>query len=139
MPSNRGWPFCMGNKQPYRDRNLPDPAKPLGWYDCDHLKNESPNNDGLVNIPPAEANNIWYSPQGGGPDYPRDANGVPSYKLSEQKLLLPWLKGGGQAAMDGPVYRFDADRRARTSGRPTGTASGSSVTSTTATSRGTRS
>ncbi|MFC9239965.1 ThuA domain-containing protein [Streptomyces decoyicus] len=107
--SNRGWPFCMGNKQPYRDRNLPDPAKPLGWYDCDHLKNESPNNDGLVNIPPAEANNIWYSPQGGGPDYPRDANGIPSYQLSEQKLLLPWLKGGGQAAMDGPVYRFDAD------------------------------
>ncbi|WP_326617215.1 ThuA domain-containing protein [Streptomyces decoyicus] len=107
--SNRGWPFCMGNEQPYRDRNLPDPAKPLGWYDCDHLKNESPNNDGLVDIPPAEANNIWYSPQGGGPDYPRDANGIPSYQLSEQKLLLPWLKGGGQAAMDGPVYRFDAD------------------------------
>ncbi|MFJ5801699.1 ThuA domain-containing protein [Streptomyces decoyicus] len=106
--SNRGWPFCMGNKQPYRDRNLPDPAKPLGWYDCDHLKNESPNNDGLVDIPPAEANNIWYSPQGGGPDYPRDANGIPSYRLSDQKLLLPWLKGGGQAAMDGPVYRFDA-------------------------------
>ncbi|MCL7492049.1 ThuA domain-containing protein [Streptomyces sp. MCA2] len=107
--SNRGWPFCMGNKQPYRDRNLPDPAKPLGWYDCDHLKNESPNNDGLVAIPPAEANNIWYSPQGGGPDYPRDADDIPSYQLSEQKLLLPWLKGGGQAAMDGPVYRFDAD------------------------------
>ncbi|MGW7023060.1 ThuA domain-containing protein [Streptomyces decoyicus] len=107
--SNRGWPFCMGNEQPYRDRNLPDPAKPLGWYDCDHLKNESPNNDGLVAIPPAEANNIWYSPQGGGPDYPRDAHGIPSYQLSEQKLLLPWLKGGGQAAMDGPVYRFDAD------------------------------
>ncbi|MFG2830221.1 ThuA domain-containing protein [Streptomyces sp. NPDC048434] len=106
--SNRGWPFCMGNKQPYRDRNLPDPTKPLGWYDCDHLKNESPNNDGLVNIPPAEANNIWYSPQGGGPDYPRDAHGIPSYQLSEQRLLLPWLKGGGQAAMDGPVYRFDA-------------------------------
>ncbi|WP_399066555.1 ThuA domain-containing protein [Streptomyces winkii] len=104
---NQGWPYCMGNKQPYRDRNLPDPEKPLGWYDCDHLKNESPNNDGLVNIPPAQPNNIWYSPQGGGPDYPRDENGVPSYKLDEQKLLLPWLKGGGQATMDGPVYRFD--------------------------------
>ncbi|WP_211259907.1 ThuA domain-containing protein [Streptomyces violens] len=106
--SNRGWPFCMGNNQPYRDRNLPDPSKPLGWYDCDNLKNESPNNDGLVNIPPAEPNNIWYSPAGGGPDFPRDANGVPSYKKSEQKFLLPWLKGGGQAAMDGPVYRYDA-------------------------------
>ncbi|MFI5755149.1 ThuA domain-containing protein [Streptomyces sp. NPDC051569] len=106
--SNRGWPYCMGNKQPYRDRNLPDPSKPLGWYDCDHLKNESPNNDGLVNIPPAEANTIWYSPQGGAPDYPRDANGVPSYDVDEATYLLPWLKGGGQATMDGPVYRYDA-------------------------------
>ncbi len=106
---NQGWPYCMGNEQPYRDRNLPDPEKPLGWYDCDNLKNESPNNDGLVNIPPAQPNNIWYSPQGGGPDYPRDENGVPSYKLDEQELLLPWLKGGGQATMDGPVYRFDKD------------------------------
>ncbi|MFJ4918939.1 ThuA domain-containing protein [Streptomyces sp. NPDC088725] len=104
---NHGWPYCMGNKQPYRDRNLPDPEKPLGWYDCDHLKNESPNNDGLVNIPPAEANNIWYSPQGGAPDYPRDADGVPSYQADQATFLLPWLKGGGQATMDGPVFRFN--------------------------------
>ncbi|MGW2057813.1 ThuA domain-containing protein, partial [Streptomyces sp. NPDC001840] len=53
-------------------------------------------------------NTIWYSPQGGAPDYPRDANGVPSYKAAEAKYLLPWLKGGGQATMDGPVYRYDA-------------------------------
>ncbi|WP_234019127.1 ThuA domain-containing protein [Streptomyces sp. Tu6071] len=105
--SNRGWPYCMGNKQPYRDRNLPDPSKPLGWYDCDHPKNESPNNDGLVNLPPVTGNNIWYSPQGGGPDYPRNAAGVPSYKQSEATYKLPWLKGGGQATMDGPVYRYD--------------------------------
>ncbi|MEW2544513.1 ThuA domain-containing protein [Streptomyces sp. NPDC047002] len=105
--SNRGWPYCMGNKQPYRDRNLPDPDKPLGWYDCDHLKNESPNNDGLVGIPPAEANNIWYSPQGGAPDYPRGDDGVPVYDPDQATYRLPWLKGGGQATMDGPVYRFD--------------------------------
>ncbi|MFF3961615.1 ThuA domain-containing protein [Streptomyces griseorubiginosus] len=105
--SNRGWPYCMGNKQPYRDRNLPNPDQPLGWYDCDHPKNESPNNDGLVNLPPVTGNNIWYSPQGGAPDYPRDANGIPSYKQEEATYLLPWLKGGGQAAMNGPVYRYD--------------------------------
>ncbi|MFF3254601.1 ThuA domain-containing protein [Actinacidiphila glaucinigra] len=105
---NHGWPFCMGNKQPYRDRNLPDPDKPLGWYDCDAPKNESPNNDGLVNLPPVTGNTIWYSPQGGAPDFPRDANGVPSYKNEEATYLLPWLKGGGQATMDGPVYRYDA-------------------------------
>ncbi|MFJ7126215.1 ThuA domain-containing protein [Streptomyces sp. NPDC098101] len=104
---NHGWPYCMGNKQPYRDRNLPDPAKPLGWYDCDAPKNESPNNDGLVNLPPVTGNTIWYSPQGGAPDFPRDANGVPSYRQEESTYLLPWLKGGGQATMNGPVYRFD--------------------------------
>ncbi|GHF30724.1 transcriptional regulator [Streptomyces griseoluteus] len=105
---NHGWPFCMGNKQPYRDRNLPDPTKPLGWYDCDAPKNESPNNDGLVNLPPVTGNTIWYSPQGGAPDFPRNAAGVPSYKNEEATYLLPWLKGGGQATMDGPVYRYDA-------------------------------
>ncbi|MGW4290700.1 ThuA domain-containing protein [Streptomyces sp. NPDC004673] len=104
---NHGWPFCMGNKQPYRDRNLPDPTKPLGWYDCNAPKNESPNNDGLVNLPPVTGNTIWYSPQGGAPDFPRDAAGVPSYKNEEATYLLPWLKGGGQATMDGPVYRYD--------------------------------
>ncbi|WP_406276243.1 ThuA domain-containing protein [Streptomyces sp. NBC_00191] len=104
---NHGWPYCMGNKQPYRDRNLPDPGKPLGWYNCDAPKNESPNNDGLVNLPPVTSNTIWYSPQGGGVDYPRDANGIPSYKTEEQKILMPWLKGGGQATMNGPVYRYD--------------------------------
>ncbi|MGW3623398.1 ThuA domain-containing protein [Streptomyces sp. NPDC000880] len=104
---NHGWPYCMGNKQPYRDRNLPDPSQPLGWYNCDAPKNESPNNDGLVNLPPVVSNTIWYSPQGGGVDYPRDANGIPSYKVEEQKILMPWLKGGGQATMNGPVYRYD--------------------------------
>ncbi|WP_420341074.1 ThuA domain-containing protein [Streptomyces xinghaiensis] len=105
---NQGWPYCMGNKQPYRDRNLPDPSQPLGWYDCDNLRNESPHNDGLVNIPPARSNTIWYSPQGGAPDFPRDGDGIPSYKVEESRYLLPWLKGGSQAAMNGPVYRHDA-------------------------------
>ncbi|MFJ5074586.1 ThuA domain-containing protein [Streptomyces sp. NPDC088553] len=105
---NHGWPYCMGNKQPYRDRGPLDPSQPLGWYDCDAPKNESPNNDGLVNLPPVTGNTIWYSPQGGGVDYPRDANGIPSYKQEEQRLLLPWLKGGGQATMNGPLYRYDA-------------------------------
>ncbi len=105
---NLGWPYCMGNKQPFRDRNLPDPSQPLGWYDCDHLKNTSPYNTGLVDLPPARAVNIWYSPQGGGADFPRDANGIPSYDKAQETHLLPWITGGIQAAMDGPVYRYDA-------------------------------
>ncbi|ANW17261.1 transcriptional regulator [Streptomyces clavuligerus] len=107
QPGNHGWPYCMGNNQPYRDRNLPDPGRPLGWYDCAAPRNESPHNDGLVRLPPVTPNTIWYAPQGGGPDFPRDAQGIPSYQLSEQRLLLPWLRGGAQATMTGPVYRHD--------------------------------
>src|SRR4051794_26353459 len=62
----------------------------------------------LVDDAVHQRNTIWYSPQGGGVDYPRDAGGIPSYKVEEQKILMPWLKGGGQATMNGPVYRYDA-------------------------------
>lgn len=107
---NQGWPYCMGNKQPYRDRNLPDPTQPLGWYDCDHLKNESPHNTGLVDIPPARANNIWYSPQGGGPVFERGPDGIPIYDTAHQTLTEPYFPGGGgQAIMPGPMYRFNAN------------------------------
>ncbi len=103
---NEGWPYCMGNKQPYRDRSNVDATQPAGWYDCDNLKNESPRNTGLVNIPPARDAMIWYSPQGGGPVYPTrtDGSGLPSYKQGEETFTQPYLKGGGQAIMDGPTY-----------------------------------
>ncbi len=104
---NEGWPYCLGDNQPYRDRNLPDPTQPLGWYDCDHPRNTSPNNTGLVDLPAVQPANLWYSPQGGGPDYPRDAHGVPSYDVSQATYRLPWLTGGMQAIMDGPIYRYD--------------------------------
>ncbi len=106
---NRGWPYCMGNNQPYRDRNLPDITQPLGWYDCARPRNESPRNTGLVDLPPVQPSNIWYSPQGGGPDFARDAEGIPIYDVSRQTLTQPYFPGGNsQAIMPGPMYRFDA-------------------------------
>ncbi|MFU8854942.1 ThuA domain-containing protein [Micromonospora sp. SL1-18] len=106
---NQGWPYCMGNRQPYRDRSNTDANVLTGWYDCDHLKNESPRNTGLVNIPPARDNMIWYSPQGGGPVFPKrtDGSGLPSYVLGEETFTQPYLKGGGQAIMNGPTYHRD--------------------------------
>jgi glucose/arabinose dehydrogenase/PKD repeat protein/type 1 glutamine amidotransferase len=131
-PGNYGWPYCMGNKQPFRDRNLPDITAPLGWYDCDHPRNDSPRNTGLVDLPPVQPNNVWYSPQGGGPDFARGpatspadttllqpgaadsptaepaAAGIPIYDVAHQTLTEPYLPGGGgQAIMPGPMYRFD--------------------------------
>ncbi|MDF6046409.1 ThuA domain-containing protein [Streptomyces sp. JH14] len=103
---NQGWPYCMGNKQPYRDRSNTDASVLTGWYDCDNLKNESPRNTGLVDIPPARDNMIWFSPQGGGPVYPErsDDSGLPTYVESDATYTEPYLKGGGQAIMSGPTY-----------------------------------
>ncbi|TDC40121.1 DUF1080 domain-containing protein [Micromonospora sp. 15K316] len=104
---NQGWPYCMGNRQPYRDRSNTDANVLTGWYDCDHPKNESPRNTGLVNLPPVRDNMIWYSPQGGGPVFPKrtDGSGLPTYEPGDETFTEPYLKGGGQAIMDGPTYQ----------------------------------
>ncbi|HEV7706867.1 MAG TPA: ThuA domain-containing protein, partial [Asanoa sp.] len=106
QPGNHGWPYCMGNRQPYRDRSTTDASVLTGWYDCDNPKNESPRNTGLVNLPPVRDNMIWYSPQGGGPVFPKrtDGSGLPTYVQSETTYTQPYLSGGGQAIMDGPTY-----------------------------------
>ncbi|MGH3356361.1 MAG: ThuA domain-containing protein [Nocardioidaceae bacterium] len=103
---NQGWPYCMGNRQPYRDRSNDDASILTGWYDCDNLKNESPRNTGLVDIPPARDNMIWYSPQGGGPVYPKraDGSGLPTYEEEDAVYTEPYLRGGCQAIMNGPTY-----------------------------------
>ncbi|PRX46582.1 F5/8 type C domain-containing protein [Prauserella shujinwangii] len=103
---NQGWPYCMGNRQPYRDRSNTDPNVLTGWYDCDNPKNTSPRNTGLVDLPPVRDNMIWYSPGGGGPVFPPrdDGSGVPTYKKEDATYTQPYLRGGGQAIMDGPTY-----------------------------------
>jgi glucose/arabinose dehydrogenase/type 1 glutamine amidotransferase len=103
---NQGWPYCMGNRQPYRDRSNTDATQLTGWYDCDNPKNTSPRNTGLVDLPPVRDNMIWYSPSGGGAVYPNrpDGSGIPTYVAADAKYTQPYLKGGGQAVMSGPTY-----------------------------------
>jgi glucose/arabinose dehydrogenase/type 1 glutamine amidotransferase len=146
---NYGWPYCMGNAQAYRDRigdpTAPDdPAKTTlratnapgyvsggpatggtqGWYDCDNLRNDSPNNTGLVELPHTTGTgmdagkvrpvNVWYSrgnPGGanGCPDFPREGtNGAPNYG-AQPRQLCPYAINEGMTVMDGPVYRYDED------------------------------
>ncbi|MGW1449001.1 family 16 glycoside hydrolase [Micromonospora sp. NPDC002411] len=99
----------MGNRQPYRDRSNTDATVLTGWYDCDNLKNESPRNTGLVDIPAARDNMIWYSPDGGGPVFPKrtDGSGLPTYVAADATYTQPYLRGGGQAIMSGPTYHRD--------------------------------
>ncbi|HEU4424365.1 MAG TPA: ThuA domain-containing protein, partial [Pilimelia sp.] len=103
---NQGWPYCMGNRQPYRDRSNTDATVLTGWYDCDNLKNTSPRNTGLVDLPPVRDNMIWYAPAGGGPVYPPrpDGSGIPTYVTADATYTQPYLRGGGQAIMSGPTY-----------------------------------
>ncbi|MGH3434255.1 MAG: ThuA domain-containing protein, partial [Thermocrispum sp.] len=109
---NHGWPYCMGNRQPYRDRSNTDASVLTGWYDCDNPKNESPRNTGLIDLPPVKDNMIWYAPDGGGPVFPDrgddgDFPGIPTYNAADATYTQPYLKGGGQAIMSGPTYHSE--------------------------------
>ncbi|WP_370948726.1 ThuA domain-containing protein [Amycolatopsis sp. cg5] len=102
---NHGWPYCMGNRQPYRDRSSSNAAELTGWYDCNNPVNTSPRNTGLVNLPPVKDNMIWYSPDGGGPVFPNRPNSsIPTYNAADATYTEPYLRGGSQAVMSGPTY-----------------------------------
>jgi glucose/arabinose dehydrogenase len=85
-PGNYGWPYCTMNNVPYNDwdyaANAPGP-----WFDCAAPVNDSPNNTGLVNLPPATPADFYYT--------------------YDRQDYFPDLYGGG--AMAGPRYTFDAN------------------------------
>jgi glucose/arabinose dehydrogenase/type 1 glutamine amidotransferase len=137
---NYGWPYCMGDKQAYRDRvpgNTPRTDSPEGyvpggpasggtegWYDCDNLRNDSPNNTGLTVLPhvtgtgmdagKVRGTNVWYSRGNPGntngcPEFPRErgADGAPNYGATPRQLC-PYALAQGATIMDGPLYRYNA-------------------------------
>jgi len=81
-----GWPLFVGNNYAYHAHDYAtdlngsafDPAKPI---------NDSRNNTGLRELPPAQPALIWY-PYGPSPDFPQ-------------------LGAGGRCAMAGPVFYSD--------------------------------
>jgi glucose/arabinose dehydrogenase/type 1 glutamine amidotransferase len=82
---NYGWPYCTGANAAYREYTFPSgPSGPA--YSCAAPVNDSPNNTGLRDLPPAIASTVDY-----------DYDGNPRF---------PELGGGG-APMAGPVYRHD--------------------------------
>ncbi|WP_431729896.1 ThuA domain-containing protein [Verrucosispora sp. TAA-831] len=84
---NYGWPYCHGGNQAYNDYQFPSgPSGPK--FDCAAVVNNSPNNTGLTNLPPAIPATVDYG-YSGDPRFPEI--------------------GGGGAPMGGPVYRYDAD------------------------------
>ncbi|XUZ28513.1 ThuA domain-containing protein [Streptomyces sp. RMIT01] len=82
--ANFGWPFCVGDNEPYIDYDFATSTSGAA-FDCAAPKNESPHNTGLVDLPPAEA--AWI---------PYDGGSVPEFG------------SGSESPMGGPVYRYDA-------------------------------
>ncbi|NGO76402.1 DUF1080 domain-containing protein [Streptomyces sp. YC504] len=83
--ANFGWPFCTGNNDAYNDYDFA--TKESGpKFDCANLKNTSPHNTGLTDLPPAQA--AWI---------PYDGGSVPEFGT------------GSESPMAGPVYRYDPD------------------------------
>ncbi|MDB6068165.1 MAG: C-terminal target protein [Pedosphaera sp.] len=81
---NFGWPYFVGNNKPYIDYDFATGGS-FGAFDPNAPVNDSPNNTGPANLPPAQPAWIWY-PYDGSPEFPElDA-------------------GGGRTAMGGPVY-----------------------------------
>ena len=81
---NYGWPYCTMNNVPYNDWNYVE-NKPGPWFDCAAPVNDSPNNTGLVNLPPIKPADIYYT--------------------YDKQDYFPDLHGGG--AMAGPRYTYD--------------------------------
>ena len=85
-PGYYGWPYFVGNNIPYHDYDFA--ADTAGAeFDPESPVNDSPNNTGARNLPPAQPAMIWY-PYG------------PSDAFSE-------MGAGGRSAMAGPVYHHD--------------------------------
>jgi cytochrome c len=82
-PGNYGWPYCVGDNQPFVDYDFATGTSGEA-FDCAAPKNTSPNNTGLVDLPPAHA--AWI---------PYDGGSVPEFGT------------GGESPMGGPVYHFD--------------------------------
>jgi len=140
---NYGWPYCQGgNRFDYRAKlpsttgggtaaNLADNVRGTvgggadgqtgAFWDCTSGKpvaNDSPYNTGLKDIPAPKPTNLWYGPQGGCYDFPRNANGVAIYNGTNTSTgtdtyrRCPWLFGGSQAPMTAGTYRRPADAKA---------------------------
>ncbi|MCR9013972.1 PQQ-dependent sugar dehydrogenase [Aquiflexum gelatinilyticum] len=81
-----GWPYLIANNKPYWYYDF-EKQESIFEYDPNAPVNNSPNNTGVKQLPPAQPAFIWYP-----------------YADSED---FPQLGSGGRNAMSGPVYYHD--------------------------------
>jgi glucose/arabinose dehydrogenase/PKD repeat protein len=91
---NFGWPLCIGKNRPYVEYDFATGTSGQP-YDCQGgPTNNSPNNTGLTELPPAQP--AWLP-------YP--------YRVSDE---WPELGTGGRLAVGGPTYHYDAGLESET-------------------------
>ena len=90
-----GWPYFIGDNKPYIKYNYSDSTYGEK-FDPEHPLNNSPNNTGLKELPPAQKAFIWY-PYGTSDSFPlvgssgRSAVGGPIFhKANFTNALRPW-------------------------------------------------
>lgn len=83
---NYGWPYFTGNNRPYVRYDFATRTSGQA-FDPAHPVNESRNNSGLRELPPAQPALIWYPP---GPS-----------------TRFPLMGSGARSAMAGPIYHFN--------------------------------
>jgi cytochrome c len=88
---NYGWPYFVGDNKAYFDYDFATKT-PGAQFDAAHPVNESPNNTGLRELPPAQKPMFWY----------------PAGKSAE----FPLVGTGGRTAMAGPVFHRSDFRNA---------------------------
>ncbi len=93
-PGNYGWPYFVGDNSAYYSTTFSDSVTvvPGKQYDPAHPVNNSPNNTGLTELPPARGAYIWY-PYAPSPEF-------------------PVVGSGGRASAAGPVFHRDDFRGA---------------------------
>jgi cytochrome c len=91
-PGNFGWPYFVGDNKAYNDVDFVT-NKSGALFDPAHPFNDSPNNTGMRDLPPAQPALI-------------------SYPATDSKKF-PIMGSGGRSAMAGPVYYKDDFRNAK--------------------------
>lgn len=91
-PGNFGWPYFVGDNKAYNDVDFTT-NKSGPKFDPAHPVNDSPNNTGLRDLPPAQPALI-------------------SYPAAETRKF-PIMGTGGRSAMAGPVYYKDDFKNAK--------------------------
>ena len=97
QPGFYGWPYCVRENVPYHDITYTannGAGTDNGLYNCNAPVNDSPNNTGLTNLPPAIPATMWMG-------------------YSELDVRFPDLGGGG-APTGGARYYFDEDNPSET-------------------------